>query len=234
MDMTHLIYAFVDGNGKPFYVGKTKNIEQRNSQHLYEVSIGNKLPKYNKLRKLLKEGHEFSKLVSILEEGLTCEQVDEREVYHIKKLREDGYKLRNLTDGGEGNSNPSLELRKRWSKARIGKAISQEVRKKISLSNKGKKLSDEHKFNLKKAWTTRPSATEETRLKRSNSAKGKINIKKYELTDPQGNVHVTENGLTLFCEQHGLSHPNVIKVANGQRPRHKGWTARRLEVDETK
>jgi len=233
MDMTHLIYALVDGNGKPFYVGKTKDLKQRNAQHLYEVGLGNKLPKYNKLRKLLKEGHEFSNLIRVIEEGISCDDIDTREIYHIRRLREEGYKLKNLTDGGEGNSNPSLELRKQWSKIQKGHKVSAETRAKISASNKGKKFSNKHKSNLSVARKTRV-ITKATREKCSTTSKGRINVKKYELIDPNGNIHITENGLTLFCEQHGLTRANLVQVADGKRPHHKGWTARRLESSETK
>lgn len=226
---THIIYAFVDGEGKFFYVGKTSDIKTRKQAHLYEVKKGNKLPKYHKLRKLLNAGSKFEDLLVIIEDGLSCENVDAREIHHIKRLREEGYKLRNLTDGGEGNPNPLPETIEKGRLARIGKKRTEETRKRISESRMGMKFSEEHKANLSKAWKTRPPFTKETLEKKSKTTKGKINIKRFEMTDPDGNVHITDKGLTLFCEEHGLSHPNVIKVANGQRPRHKGWTARRLD-----
>lgn len=225
---THVVYAFIDGEGNPFYVGKTNDLKIRKQAHLYEVKKGNTLPKYNKLRKLLGQGHEFNNLIIVLEEGIHYDQIDNKEIYHIQKLREEGYRLRNLTDGGDGMSNPSPELIERLRQSKLGQKRSEESRKRMSEARKGIKFSDEHKKNLSIARKKRVTK-QSTRDKASATSKGKINIKKYELVDPHGNVHVTENGLTLFCEQHGLSHPNMIKVANGQRPRHKGWTAKRLE-----
>lgn len=224
---THIIYAFIDDSGNPFYVGKTNDLKIRKQAHLYEVKKGNTLPKYNKLRKLLREGHEFSSLIVVLEKDIPYDQVDNKEIHHIRKLREEGYKLRNLTDGGEGMSNPSPELVERLRQSKLGQKRSKESRKRMSDARKGIKFSTEHKKNLSIARRKRVTK-QSTRDKMSATSKGKINIKKYELVDPHGNVHITENGLTLFCEQHGLSHPNIIKVANGQRPRHKGWTAKRL------
>ena len=34
-------------------------------------------------------------------------------------------------------------------------------------------------------------------IKRSKTSKGKINIKKYKLIDPEGNEHFTNHGLTV-------------------------------------
>ena len=57
----------------------------------------------------------------------------------------------------------------------------------------------------------------------SIASKGKINIKTYKLTDADGNEYITENGLSVFCEQHNLTSANLMKVLKGQRKHHKGW-----------
>lgn len=225
---THVVYAFIDENGSPFYVGKTNDLKIRKQAHLYEVKKGNTLPKYNKLRKLFREGHEFDSLIIVLEEGIHHDHIDNKEIYHIRRLREKGYKLRNLTDGGEGMSNPSPELIEKIRQARIGTKRSEESKKRMSEARKGIKFSEEHKKNLSRARQQRV-ITQVTKDKCSQTSKGKINIKKYELTDPQGNVHITENGLSLFCEQHHLTRANLVQVADGKRLHHKGWTAKRIE-----
>lgn len=225
---THVVYAFIDENGSPFYVGKTNDLKIRKQAHLYEVKKGNTLPKYNKLRKLLREGHEFGNLVVTLEEGIPYDQVDNKEMHHIRKLREEGYKLRNLTDGGEGMSNPSPELIEKLRQAHLGQKRSEESKKRMSEARKGIKFSTEHKKNLSIARQKRVTK-QSTRDKMSATSKGKINIKKYELIDPRGGVHITKNGLSLFCEQHGLTRANLVQVADGKRPHHKGWIARRIE-----
>jgi len=89
------------------------------------------------------------------------------------------------------------------------------------------KFSKKHKKNLsiaRKKRITKP----ETRIKCSKTSKGKINIKKYKVTDPDGNIFITENGLSVFCEEHNLTPSNMIKVANGERKNHKGWLTERL------
>jgi len=73
--------------------------------------------------------------------------------------------------------------------------------------------------------------TFETKLKMSKSSKGKINIKKYKLIAPNGNIYITNNGLTKFCEENNLKSSNLIKVLKGERSHHKGWTIERMKDD---
>lgn len=227
-ERNHLIYAFVDDKGQYFYIGKTLNIKRRNREHLFEVKKGNTLPKYNKLRKLLKEGNDFNDLVVVIESGLTCDQVDDKEIYYIRKLREEGYNLKNLTDGGDGGimTNPGISEKIR--QAHLGSKRSLESKKRMSESRMGMKFSDEHKKNLSVARKKRKTK-QSTIDKCSKTSTGKINIKVFQLTDPEGKKHVTEHGLTLFCKKNGLTAANIIKVINGERKHHKGWTAKRLD-----
>lgn len=223
---TYSIYAFVDINEVPFYIGKTYNMKKRTKEHFYEVRRGNKLPKYNKLRKLAKEGCALEKFIKIIEENIPLDKADEREIFWIAKLRENGYKLKNLTDGGEGAINSIPGLSKKLRKLRLGKKLSEETKKKISQSNLGKKFTDAHKKKLSIARKKR-IITSETRIKASNTSKGIINIKQYKLMDPNGKEYITKNGLTAFCEEHDLCRPNILKVISGKRKHHKGWVAQK-------
>lgn len=224
----HCIYVFVDENKKPFYVGRTYNLIKRKKEHLFEVKHGNSLPKYNKLRKLINNGQDFNSLVIILEENIHSEFIEEKEIYYIAKLREEGYNLKNLTDGGEGAINTISGLSEKLKKIHIGSKRSQETKDRISASKKGKGFSKKHKYNLSLARKKRITKLE-TKIKTSKTSKGKINIKKYKLIDPDGKNYITENGLTLFCEEHNLSHPNFFKVLKGERNNVKGWKIERLD-----
>ncbi len=228
MERNHAIYALVDQNKKPFYIGRTWNLKKRKKEHLYEVKNGNTLPKYNKLRKLLEEGNLFNDLVVILEENIPSELIENKEIYYIAKLREEGYKLKNLTDGGEGAINTIPGLIEKLRKIHTGSKRSKETRKKISEAKLGVKFSDEHKKNLSIARKKRITKLE-TREKASKTSKGKINIKQYTLIDPKGAEHLTINGLTLFCEQHNLTRPNISQVISGKRKHHKGWTIKNTD-----
>lgn len=225
----HCIYAFIDISGKPFYVGKTYNIKKRMQEHWYEIRYGSMLPKYNKLRKLLKENEDkkINDFYIILEDDIESDISDEREIFWIAKLREDGYNLKNLTDGGEGGISTIPGLSEKLSKIHTGSKRSEQAKMRMSESRKGMKFSEEHKNNLSIARKKRIT-TIETRQKASKTSKGKINIKIYKLISPDGMEHTTSNGLTVFCEEHNLNLPNLMKVLKGERRHSKGWKIEKI------
>ena len=132
--------------------------------------------------------------------------------------------LTNTTDGGEGWKNVSLETREKLRKAHTGKKRSKEARKRMSEVRKGMKFSKEHKKNLSIARKKRIT-TNKTKQKMSLSSKGKINIKKFKLIDPDGNIYITNHGLSLFCEEYNLTPSLLHKTIKGERKHHKGWKA---------
>ena len=83
--------------------------------------------------------------------------------------------LLNLTDGGEGTSNPSDEHRRKLSEAKKGKkreAFSEETRRKMSESQKGITHSEETRRKMSEAMKGK-THSEETRRKMSESQKGR-------------------------------------------------------------
>ena len=77
--------------------------------------------------------------VQILIDGISYEEAKEKEIEFIKLYGRINLKtgtLCNLTDGGDGT---------------IGQVFTQEHREKISKANKGRKLSDEHRKNLRES-----------------------------------------------------------------------------------
>lgn len=228
--MEYVIYYFVREDGSPFYIGKTKNFNQRKRRHLSNIKDqNNTLPKYHKARKLLSVGYSFDEIMIIQEKNLTAKQANQRETDLIKEHRDKGIKIYNLTDGGDGCS-MTPEQQKIAAAKRTGQKRSVETRRKISKAKKGMKFSKKHKENLSKARRKR-IIKEETKIKMSKSSKGKINIKKYKLVDPKGLEHITTNGLVDFCREHDLSSANLHKVLNGERKHHKGWKIERIKDD---
>ena len=223
MEVFMLIYKATSKTSGKSYIGQTVDLKQRIRSHKHL----SRNPKTHFHYAIQKYGFddftwEILKIVDTKEELILCEisLIADHDTF------DSGY---NMTIGGEGNLEPTDELKKRWSEQRKGRIVSEETRKKISKSNKGKPKSDRHKKSLKRAWETRPPITKETRQKQSDSSKGKINTKTYICTDPDGVDHITTNGLTLFCEERNLTATNLMKVLRGDRPHHKGWTIRRKE-----
>ncbi len=226
MDMNNIIYAWLDQNGDPYYIGKTVCLKTRTRHHRWRMDSGINLPKYNKLRKLLREGFKWD--IQILEDGIPETEWKTQECYWIKLYRDQGCKLYNLTDGGDGATLVSEESKRRWRESRKGYRHSEETKRKMSERRMGMKFSDEHKENLSKARQKRVT-TDETRKKCSATSRGKINIGKFVCISPDGTEFFTERGLSEFCREHSLTVSLMTKVANGQRSHHKKWKCERLQ-----
>jgi len=96
--MVYSVYVFLDNRNRPYYVGKTNNMKRRRKEHLEEARKGNKLPKYNALRKLVREGHKFNmKTVTTTKNENEAYKIERR---LIKKYIKNGYRLFNCTHGG--------------------------------------------------------------------------------------------------------------------------------------
>ena len=117
------------------YVGQTNDINQRYRKHL--TSKGN-TRKHKWVEGLRRKG--LKPNIAILE-SCTKENVNEREIYIIKELKSLGFDLCNHTKGGEGGDTFS------------GRTHSEETKKKMSQSQKGKLRPDlaiRNKKNLSK------------------------------------------------------------------------------------
>jgi hypothetical protein len=102
-------------------------------------------------------------VAEIVKSELTFEEANQAEIALIKELRDQGCRLCNMTDGGEG---------------RLGAPLSQETKALISQKNKGKKRSEEAKQKMRgnqNAKGVKRSA--ETRAKMSAAKKGTNNLK---------------------------------------------------------
>ena len=157
------------------YVGRVaeENPDGRLRSHLREANRGGSTHKNNWIRKVLADGDEV--MVITLESGLTWEESSRREVQYIAHYRELGYKLTNMTNGGEGTTGRILspESRNKIRVANSKRVVSVETREKLRVINTGKVLSDEtkakmskprtdeHKNNIRKAALDRSEETKE-------------------------------------------------------------------------
>jgi len=164
-------------DGTPFYVGKGKGWRCFNSRR--NKAYDHVIEKY---------GYENIKTnVFICSSEKSAFQWEKELIF---MLRSRGYRLFNMTDGGDGAANPSVETREKRAKATKGVPKSLEHRLKIAASHRGKKKTPEtckaisegkrkmrvvSPFKGKKGFpSTRkgkkgPSPSEETRAKTSAS-----------------------------------------------------------------
>lgn len=126
-------------------------------------------------------------VAEIVQDNLSFEEANEAEIHLIKELRQQGCKLCNMTDGGEGTKGwkktpEQIEhhrlvttglKRSEESKAKMrGRKFSEESLQKIGLSQKGKIVSEETKNKMSVAAKKR-KASDETKAKISAAHKGK-------------------------------------------------------------
>lgn len=200
-------------SGECRYVGKTV---QTLNKRLYKH-------KYNKRRN---PSHKNSWLIQLEGKGLLDELkielieecdvsvLNNREIFWIAKLRGDGYKLTNMTEGGEVGSlgcKHTDEAKGKISEA--GKRLkgikrSEETRNKISDSLRGKK-----------GRNTGNTHSEETKKRISETKKGTVswNAQPVLQLDKEGNIINEWRSASDAAKNLGLSQGNIWSVINGDR-----------------
>lgn len=177
--MKSTIYVLVDPRKKEEYryVGKTvQKLSHRLSKHIYDAKKpDNHTYRARWIRKLLRDDVK-PQMVEL--ETIDAEIDCEREIYWIARLKKEGYKLTNGTDGGEvayPGEKSHMFGKTGADAAFYGKRHSEETKRKMSEERKGEKnpmygkgderVGEKNSFYGKKH-------TEESRLKISESLKG--------------------------------------------------------------
>ena len=169
--MNSYVYTLVDPrNNLPFYVGKGSG--ERCNFHILEAKyyVKRKSLKLNKIRKLMSLG--MKPIVIKVEEGVSDEQALDLECLLIAEMRDLGFKLTNMTDGGDGAKGykHTEEHKKYVTQLFKGRIVSEETKQKMR-----KPKSEEGRKNMALARLTktyRPS--EETKRKTSEALKGRV------------------------------------------------------------
>ena len=119
----YFIYGLVCDNNT-FYIGKTKNIRERYLSHLKTAKLKRSY-KERHINKLLLESKSIS--IEIIDE-VDFGTEDYWEKYWISKFKEDGVKLYNTSDGGEGGDNWSGRNHKQETKDKLREIRFQKVK----------------------------------------------------------------------------------------------------------
>lgn len=206
---TSCIYVFSDEFGVPKYVGKAKNLNVRLKQHLNRDRFRYTSYFYNWLNKCISEEREY--FIDKLED-VNSDNWKEREIFWIKHIKENGYKLTNMTDGGDGNNNQvfTIESRAKRSERMLNHEVSQETRNRISKGHLGKTISVETRDKISQYNMGKP-CLESTKLKFSKL------IEQYDLNGDfiQKFTSLTEAAKFLKCRKSSLSN-GIKRNKNGK------------------
>lgn len=133
-----------------------------------------------------------------------------------------------------GKSHPNTEETKRKiSRSLKGRFLSEETKQRMSIARTGSMFSAEHRTHLSVAATGRKMSDEQRAIlleaivgrKQSEShVASRIEKRKrdYILTSPDG-VTYQVHGLSQFCKAHDLHASHLIAVARGSLKSYKGW-----------
>lgn len=147
------------------YVGKTKSIKRRLQSHIDYARNTQRKRRYVADWILGLLNQELKPIITIIEET-NSDNWAKREIYWISHFKDLGFKLCNLTNGGESNNGYvySEELKEIRRQARIGWIPSKSTRLKISkaLSKKVECVTDNIIFNSMKEATGYSSVPKST------------------------------------------------------------------------
>jgi hypothetical protein len=157
MNNKYYTYAYLREDRTPYYIGKGEG------NRAYKKGKGEIRPPKDRSR------------IIFLKKNLLEEEAFKHEIYMIAVFGRKDFRtgiLHNRTNGGEGASGSikTEEHRRKLSIANKGKKLSKEARKKLSKSHKGKVLSEETKKKISEA---KKNQTEETRKKISQANSGR-------------------------------------------------------------
>jgi group I intron endonuclease len=220
--MEGVIYCFYCISTGKKYIGQTVNLNRRIISHRKDCRNGLD----NKFYRAVKKYGWDNFIFGIVAE---CEREDlnEKEIFFINNYDtyNNGY---NSTLGGGG---------------RFGFVLSEDTKNKISLANRGNKMSEEQKkylSDLNKNRNVIPpnrkgcKMSESAKLKISEASKNRkfsestrrklseSHGKEFTLISPEGNI-VTGKNISEFCKNNNLNRTCIYNVLNSKALQHKGW-----------
>lgn len=209
----YTIYKSTNKINEKSYIGFSKDFNKRINEHLKSVgksksAFHSAIKKYgvdNFVWEIIYQSKDYYHTKNIMEKYFIIE-------YNTHIDNGNGY---NMTLGGDGLSYPSLKTREKIgnsSKLRTGRVCSPETRKKISIANSNRVMSEEQKQLLREINTGKKHS-EETIRKKS---------KKYLIINPDGEKFEIYN-LNRFCKENNLNQGAMAAVSRGTCKQYKCW-----------
>jgi len=212
--MIHFVYKTTNLiNGKK-YIGKHSTMDIHDGYLGSGCYIKRAIKKYNKenfKREIIKEFDTEKDALQFEEKLVTSEIINDNMYY-------------NLSGGGNGNGYGKNH-------PMYGNYHTEETKRKLSKSNKGKKLSKKHKEKISESHKGKKH-TEETKRKMSEYANSNKNTNRYEykVIIPEGKVIIVKN-LNSFCRERHLHYSCMSGVSRGERKHHKNYKITRMVVE---
>lgn len=213
LETTMIIYVITNLiNGKQ-YVGQTiRTLEIRWRGHCWECAIRSNMPISYAIKKYGK--HNFS-IVKICD-CTSLEDMNEKELFwakHLNTFCPNGYNLK----AGDGKGSLSEETKRKIGMSNKGKKASLETIQKLRDSHLGFKVSQKTKDKLSKHFKGKKQNPDHVIIR------SEITRKIYTIKSPTNEL-ITFKGLNKFCQERGLSAGKLSRVLNGKAQTHKGWT----------
>lgn len=228
------IYRITCTTTSKIYIGSALNLQKRRNEHWYHLS--RKTHRNQKLQGAWNKYGEDAFTFEILEFVLIPELLTAREQYWFDKLkpfkRDKGFNISPVAGSRLGVKQPPEAIAKSRV-ANLGKKISVEHRKKVSLALLGNthllghKHSEETKRKMSKTRLGLPR--NEKALAALTTAHIK-NMKLFIVTAPDGTEYIV-HGLNQFCREHHLDQGAMTRVAQGKCSSHKQWKVCYFETD---
>ncbi|NPD22036.1 NUMOD3 domain-containing DNA-binding protein [Corallococcus exiguus] len=168
----YIVYGLTDPRtGEVRYIGKSARGLHRPRDHRRAARLKHeRTHKSNWIRSLLALGMSYG--IVILEEVDRPEDLASRERFWISHARAIGWRLTNMTDGGEGALNPPQEVRAARGAALRGRKHTLASRQLMSIAQRGRKLSDEARQRISLVQQGKKQRPESV-LKRAAAIRGR-------------------------------------------------------------